>query len=180
MRSSKRVHILEAATRVILSEGAAQLTLDAVAKEAQVSKGGLLYHFSTKEALIEAIVIYAKEQIEKQFQAIYDEDDDPRGRWTRTYLKLTCDDRTNNNELYSALFSGVLENRELLRPLEECFLQLYAKTENDQIDPVLANIVCLVADGLWYNDMFQFNPVNDEMKAKIIDRLIRLTKGESE
>lgn len=73
-----------------------------------------------------------------------------------------------------------MENRELLRPLEDCFLQFYAKTGEDQIDPVLANIIYLVADGLWYNDMFQFNPVNDEMKAKVIARLIQLTKGESD
>ena len=40
-----RKSILEAASRVTAREGALNLTLEAVAKEAGVSKGGLLYHF---------------------------------------------------------------------------------------------------------------------------------------
>ena len=38
-------------------KGVAKLTLEAVAKEAGVSKGGLLYHFSNKEALIEGMIV---------------------------------------------------------------------------------------------------------------------------
>ncbi|MDO8275460.1 MAG: TetR/AcrR family transcriptional regulator, partial [Serpentinimonas sp.] len=40
--------LLEATNTVILRDGIAHLTLEAVAKEAGVSKGGLLYHFPSK------------------------------------------------------------------------------------------------------------------------------------
>lgn len=53
-RNSKRTTILQVACRLVRKLGASHLTLDAVAKEAGVSKGGLLYHFPTKEALIQA------------------------------------------------------------------------------------------------------------------------------
>jgi AcrR family transcriptional regulator len=43
-----RERILEAAYTVAERSGAAALTLDAVAAEAKVSKGGLLYHFPSK------------------------------------------------------------------------------------------------------------------------------------
>ncbi|WP_240231395.1 TetR/AcrR family transcriptional regulator [Devosia lacusdianchii] len=48
--------ILDAAERVVLRSGAASLTIDAVAKEAGVSKGGVLYAFTTKDALISAML----------------------------------------------------------------------------------------------------------------------------
>ena len=51
---SARERILEAAERVITEVGAAHLTLDAVAQAAGVSKGGLLYHFPSKESLLVA------------------------------------------------------------------------------------------------------------------------------
>lgn len=50
-----RERILDAAQRVARELGAARLTLDVVAHTAGVSKGGLLYHFPTKEALIAAL-----------------------------------------------------------------------------------------------------------------------------
>ncbi|HZB75928.1 MAG TPA: TetR family transcriptional regulator, partial [Solirubrobacteraceae bacterium] len=44
-RPSRREALLDAAIRVIRRDGAQKLTLDAVAAEAGVSKGGILYHF---------------------------------------------------------------------------------------------------------------------------------------
>src|SRR3712207_9422759 len=44
---------LEAAERVVARDGVARLSLDAVAGNADVSKGGLLYHFPNKDALID-------------------------------------------------------------------------------------------------------------------------------
>src|SRR5687767_14471935 len=48
--SPARERILEAAERVVGDVGAARMTLEGVAQAAGVSKGGLLYHFPTKEA----------------------------------------------------------------------------------------------------------------------------------
>lgn len=53
--------LLDAAERVVLRDGAAHLTIDAVAAEAGVSKGGVLYAFASKDALIDAMLarVYA-------------------------------------------------------------------------------------------------------------------------
>ena len=50
-----RETLLDAAEAVVFREGAGQFTIDAVAAEAGVSKGGVLYAFSTKDALIDAL-----------------------------------------------------------------------------------------------------------------------------
>ena len=57
-RDSNREVLLQAAVTVASREGAAQLTLDAVAREAGVSKGGLLYHFASKDALLRALLLW--------------------------------------------------------------------------------------------------------------------------
>lgn len=50
-----RDRVLEAAERVVTDVGPARLTLDLVAQAAGVSKGGLLYHFPSKESLLIAL-----------------------------------------------------------------------------------------------------------------------------
>lgn len=52
----KRKLVLLAAIDIMRELGGEQLTLDLVAKKAGVSKGGLLYHFPSKEALVLAAV----------------------------------------------------------------------------------------------------------------------------
>jgi len=54
--SPKRAAILEAATRLFLAGGYATVSMDAVAREAGVSKATLYAHFTGKEALFAAIV----------------------------------------------------------------------------------------------------------------------------
>ena len=51
-----RDRILDAALQVIAQAGACRMTLDAVAEAAGVSKGGLLYHFPDKEALLRSLL----------------------------------------------------------------------------------------------------------------------------
>ena len=50
-----RERVLQAAERLVADIGAARLTLDAAAQAAGVSKGGLLYHFPSKESLLVAL-----------------------------------------------------------------------------------------------------------------------------
>lgn len=55
MRTSKRTQILDAAARLVQREGVKSVTFDAVAAEAGLTKGGLLYHFASREELVRAI-----------------------------------------------------------------------------------------------------------------------------
>ncbi|WP_084500687.1 SMR family transporter [Halalkalibacillus halophilus] len=66
---SKKIEILDAASRVVVREGVDRLTLETVAKEAGVSKGGLLYHYSTKDALIMAMNVYVIERFREKIDS---------------------------------------------------------------------------------------------------------------
>src|SRR3546814_14786799 len=61
-RPSSREAMLDAAETVVVKHGAVRLTLDAVAKQAKASKGGVMYHFPSKEALLQALVTRAIER----------------------------------------------------------------------------------------------------------------------
>ncbi|MEB2268656.1 TetR/AcrR family transcriptional regulator [Bacillus safensis] len=53
MSKTKKEQIFDAAASTILKEGVSQLTLQQVAEHANMTKAGLLYHFSSKEELIQ-------------------------------------------------------------------------------------------------------------------------------
>jgi AcrR family transcriptional regulator len=55
-RRQSRDEILDAVELIMSEDGAARVTIDAVAARSGFSKGGVLYNFPTKEALIEALV----------------------------------------------------------------------------------------------------------------------------
>ena len=55
-RTIDQDEILDAAETVVQRDGAARLTLDAVAIEAGVSKGSVIYDYKSKHALIKAVI----------------------------------------------------------------------------------------------------------------------------
>lgn len=61
-RNRTREEILEAARTVLLANGVAAMTLEAVATEAGMSKTGLYYYFPSKDALIFELVHAASER----------------------------------------------------------------------------------------------------------------------
>ena len=50
---STRDRLLDAFEKLLVAGGSRAATLDAVAADAEVSKGGLLYHFHSKDELVE-------------------------------------------------------------------------------------------------------------------------------
>ncbi|MCJ2133888.1 TetR/AcrR family transcriptional regulator [Methylobacterium sp. J-026] len=61
--------ILEAAAAVLLKGGSRALTIDAVAAEAGLSKGGVLHHYASKDALIAALVARKLTQLREEIAA---------------------------------------------------------------------------------------------------------------
>src|SRR3546814_8507750 len=55
-RTIDRDVVLDAAQRVVARDGAAGLTLEAVAAEAGISKASVLYDYGTKQALMKALI----------------------------------------------------------------------------------------------------------------------------
>lgn len=59
---STRDRLLDAFETLLVTGGTRSATLDAVAAEAAVSKGGLLYHFHSKDELVEGMLDRLREQ----------------------------------------------------------------------------------------------------------------------
>ncbi|MDI3411970.1 TetR/AcrR family transcriptional regulator [Bacillus sonorensis] len=66
--NAKRQLILNTAKHIILDHDFNALTLDAVAKQVSISKGGLLYHFPNKEALIKGLALFVFEEMNATFE----------------------------------------------------------------------------------------------------------------
>ncbi len=170
--------ILDAANQIVLSQGVEHLTLDATAREAGISKGGLLYHFPSKEALIAGMIQYYLERFTRDFNAAAAQDPESSpGQWTRAYLETTFADNERHPRMSPGLLAAISVDPSLLQPLQNTFAEWVRLVENDRIDPVTATIVRLVADGLWLVELFGLAPPDAGMKARVLARLVEMTRA---
>jgi AcrR family transcriptional regulator len=122
---SSRERLMVAAVQVALRDGISAMTLEAVAKEAGVSKGGLLYHFASKDELIGAMLQHHAGQIQKTIESRMASDPNPKGRWFRALIQTihgaegACPGLPEMPRFLIAMLAASATNPRLLDPIRE-------------------------------------------------------------
>ena len=176
----RRSEILDAAEAVVMRDGVRNLTLDAVAAQSSISKGGLLYHFPTKEDLATAMIERSIGWFDEALLDAEKDDPDQKGRFTRAYVRasfgmtpLTGD---GFNSLCSSMMTALLSYPERLGPVREQGENTQRQIELDGIDPVLATIIRLAVDGIWLSENFNLMRFDPELKSEVAARLLEWTR----
>jgi len=162
--STTRDRLLDAAGTVVHRDGAQALTLDAVAKEASVSKGGLLYHFKSKGDLVQAMV----DRWLSQFGTEMDEADPA---FVRGYIKASTPDE---HEL--GMLAALVADPSLLVAVREQYGIWQDRVQREGRDPVDATVARLAADGLWLAELLGMGPPTGELRERVLQRLLELAE----
>ena len=177
-RPSSRETMLDAAQAVVLEDGAARLTLDAVAKRAAVSKGGVLYNFPSKAALLEAMIERLISRNVSAHAAITAKLPDRRGRSLRAYVMNSARALDADDRVSAALLAAVANDPGLLEPAARYFAQRFASISGD-LPFERAALVHLATEGLWMLELLQLSPFTPAQRARIVRRLLKLTQPDA-
>lgn len=172
----KRQHILKSATDFILENSFNALTLDAVAKQAGISKGGLLYHFPSKKALLIGLTQYIFEQFTITFEEQAKHDPIEKGKWCRAYIAASKWDLENNGELNVGIMAASTLDPNLSESMSQSYRYIQNKMETDGLDPGTATIIRLAIDGLYYSELFNLAPLHEKSQEAVIQQLTNMTK----
>jgi len=179
-QQTTRQQIIHAAFALIRREGVARLTIEAVAQEAGLSKGGVLYHFKTKEALIQAMVASLVERFDADIEIARGGGPEGArsapGSWLRAYIRASAGPAEEDGDT-AALLAAVATDPSLLAPLQEQYARWQAQAEADGVDPALATVIRLALDGLWMADLFGLAPPQGALRELVIATLERMASS---
>lgn len=180
MMSKTRAAILEAAETVVATRGVANLTFEEIAREAGISKGGVLYHFRSKDALTEAMIERFVERFDAAVAAAAAGDADPVGRNIRAYVRATVGEPPLTGELFDkangAITAAMANFPERLESVRRQSARSQKDIETDSLDPILATIIRLAIDGLWLAENFNLMRFDPALKAAVGERLTEWTR----
>lgn len=171
-RGSGRDRVLDAYVEILLLDGVAAATMDEVARQAEISKGGLLHHFPSKDALVEGLLERLEEQTATDIANTLAQDSDVVTAYLRSSLSAADE--------FSATFMAALKlagsnapgvNEALVAHFEAWRSMLTEKIE----DPVLAQLIHIVGDGLYLHALVGNQP--NAAHEHLIEYLKKLTDG---
>lgn len=171
-----RETILKAAAQIIIRSGVGGFTIDAVAHEAALTKGGVLHHFPSKDALVDGLIA----QVSDGFNARLDTEleSEPAGqpgRWLRAYIRSIFSVQYEDINLIPALAAAVIANPQTMERLRARIAASQTAALQDGLDPTMATVIRLAVDGFLFTRAFSLNVLDHTANQQVYDELLRLT-----
>lgn len=163
-RENKKEKLLDAAEKILETQSYEELSLDNIAKVSGFSKGGLLYHFPTKEDVLKALVQRLITIFELEF-------DRHIQKGTNDFKAIFIAVNTNPRIISSArgLMAAISYKKDLIKPLKEAYVRWDRGIFTQFSDSREAWRFRLFFDGLFFCSLLDLpQPSKKELKA-IVD-----------
>jgi AcrR family transcriptional regulator len=168
-----RKNIIQAAKEILGNGGFfTQFSLAKVAERAGVSKGGLMHHFGSKDALLHGISDAIIQEFEGQLAENVKVEASGSGQFTRAYIKtaLLSDNRPQDvNPVLLAFHRSVGSDK-----AETRFNHWQEGTANDGLAVARATIIRLAVDGLLYQEVIDGEPIEAGLREGIMTELYKM------
>ena len=151
--------ICEAAICIASRDGLLAMTLENVAREAGITKGGVMYHFPSKDELIRGVLEHFSQQCETMLMRRVIDDPEPRMRWARCMLdclfpQSPAESRPSDvgtdvlARFFVATLAGAVTSPGAMQPLRELATRMRNRCLSDPRDGMEQLLVWLTIDGL--------------------------------
>jgi AcrR family transcriptional regulator len=145
---SVRDRILDAFEDLLAEHSERAATLEAVAARAGVSKGGLLYHFASKDALVDGVLERFAADLERDVEHMRAAPDGPVSYFLRT--SIPSDNRLERVIVAIARLAQASDARasDALADAQRLWLSELEAVVGDRM---VARTIMLIGDGMYYN-----------------------------
>jgi len=160
--------ILEAARAVASRDGAGKITIDAVAQEAGLSKGGVLYNFPSKKALISGLL---DQMISAHRDLIEAVPEQAQSRTLLGHLETVLKPRDGDVDLSMAILAAAASDPQLLDPLRAEMSEQIEHILSETQDASTAMVVVLAIQGLRFQNLLKLPDGGAVTRARAVQRL---------
>ncbi|MEZ3161489.1 helix-turn-helix domain-containing protein [Microbacterium sp. BWT-B31] len=169
-----RDRVLDAFERILIDDGERAATMDATARAAGVSKGGLLYHFASKEALETALVERLAALVDDDVTAL---EGAPEGAIAYFLRTSVMDDDPLDRAIIAVSRLAQGGSGAAAAALHEMRERWEAAIRPHAKDEASLDLVLLVSDGLYFNNTLQSGGVAGPVPTgEALDALVALVE----
>ncbi len=152
------------------------MTLEAVAARSGVSKGGLIYNFPTKEALMQAMIARMIEDYETQREVVRQELAERNPSELMIEIKMNAHLIQTRSRRSAAILAVVANQPELMDPFRDLLCERFKKRIASAAEEPTNRAVILffAAFGMHFAQLLHFPFLDGEQQNKLYEDLLKL------
>lgn len=178
-RSIDRNKVLDAAEAVVAETGASGLTIDAVAKAAGITKGGVQYCFGTKEGLLKAMLDRWCETFDRDVAERAGGSTDPIDH-VRAYVEANRSSDDAENSRSAVMLATLVQNRDQLAETRDWYRQQIGRTDPATEAGRKARLAFMASEGIFFLRSFRFLDLPEEEWQAVFEDIGKLLERSGE
>jgi AcrR family transcriptional regulator len=167
--------ILKAAESLVQKQGAGNLTYDNLVKESGITRGGITYHFPTKDELLRALLERDMQQWDEMEKALRPKLENARAADLIASIRAMTQSSDDQKRFIAGMLSAITHDQNLLQPVRDHQQQRYGNMKGTKQD-IDCIILELAAAGLFWQDITRCHEFPPTIRKKIATRLEALAK----
>jgi AcrR family transcriptional regulator len=176
-KRDSRESILQAAEEIVAKRGPAHLTLEMAASEAKVSKGGLFYHFRSKEALLEAMIRRSMELLESEQRKVAESLTGDRNGKLKANIIGTLRHLEGQRPVLTAVIAAIANDPKLVEPVRESIRKEFQDLSKElTLRTEDIAILFLASQGLLLVELLNLSFLTPSQIRKATQRMLELVE----
>ncbi|MBS0521773.1 MAG: TetR/AcrR family transcriptional regulator [Proteobacteria bacterium] len=161
---------LQAALTIIARDGPGRLTLDAIAKESGISKGGLMHQFPTKVAVLKALMEHQIDYFDKFARKYAAEHGAGQAEpQLAMHIATLREVVSTPHSVAFAILGAAAQEPSLLSLTRETDAKIVERIRTEAADPDLAMMRWAAALGLALTTLFGMSPLSEQERSRLFD-----------
>jgi AcrR family transcriptional regulator len=176
-KRDSRESILQAAEEIVARRGPAHLTLETAASEAKVSKGGLFYHFRSKEALLEAMIRRSMELLESEHVKVAESLTGDRNGKLKANIIGTLRHLEGQRPVLTAVIAAIANDPKLVEPMRESIRKEFQELSKDltmRTEDIA--ILFLASQGLLLMELLNLSFLTPSQVRRVTQRMLQMVE----
>ncbi|MCB1552969.1 MAG: TetR/AcrR family transcriptional regulator [Xanthomonadales bacterium] len=171
-----RTKVLEAARKIVQESGAGALTFDELSRVSGVTRGGITYHFPTKDALLRGLLEHDMEQWQDSEEACTPKDCPcPQRAELIGFIRSHTSRDENRRRFVAGMLSAAVHEPELLDACRAEIRDRFAGQKWDEAG-LRAYLLRSAAIGMFWDEVFQFDHLPPKARKDLIALMERLAE----
>ena len=176
-KRDSRELILQAAEEIVAKRGPAHLTLETAANEAKVSKGGLFYHFRSKEALLEAMISRSMELLASEHLKFAESLTGERNGKLKANIIGTLRHLEGQRPVLTAVIAAIANDPKLVEPMRDSIRKEFVELSRElTLRTEDIAILFLASQGLLLMELLNLSFLTPSQIRKVTQRMLQLVE----
>lgn len=170
-----RSRVLDAARQIVMERGAGALTYDELVEASGVTRGGITYHFATKQDLLRALIEYDLQHWDAAEAASRPDDEPEALAELLGFLRVHTAPDTDRRRFVSGMVGAAMHDPTVLEPARAYEAARFEGIEKSETT-LKQELLRLAAMGMFWADFFQCPELPEPLKAELRELLERLAR----